>query len=255
VPLQPQQVVREELHRGASGGAASGLYDGRPTDADGLIYMRARYYDPVSGRFLSEDPVATPGGGSRYTFAGGDPLNWVDPMGTMRAPDFMAGCGKECDFSPLDAPPAPDHADPEPATAQPRFSERYHNQPCLGMQQCAQIAEQMSRHYATQCFPHSGGNGDHDLAYCPGMLESPEAHLGAAIGGVADTIAGRLPDCAAGALTVSELGGGIILPFMGPAAPWFAAAGCAVGLMGLAEGGTPEPIVPQQHLNHGRDGL
>jgi RHS repeat-associated protein len=26
-------------------------------DATGLIYMRARYYDPVTGRFISEDPA------------------------------------------------------------------------------------------------------------------------------------------------------------------------------------------------------
>jgi RHS repeat-associated protein len=32
-------------------------------DADtGLVYMQQRYYEPVAGRFLSVDPVATEAG-------------------------------------------------------------------------------------------------------------------------------------------------------------------------------------------------
>lgn len=35
-----------------------------------LIYMQARYYDPIQGRFLSTDPAeATPGGFNRYWYA------------------------------------------------------------------------------------------------------------------------------------------------------------------------------------------
>jgi uncharacterized protein RhaS with RHS repeats len=30
---------------------------GHPEDETGLVYMRARYYEPASGRFISEDPA------------------------------------------------------------------------------------------------------------------------------------------------------------------------------------------------------
>jgi len=46
----------------------------------GLIYLRARYYDPGSGQFLSVDPqVQTTG--SMYGYVGDNPLNGVDPTG------------------------------------------------------------------------------------------------------------------------------------------------------------------------------
>ena len=46
-----------------------------------LYYMRARYYDPQLGRFLSEDPVGIAGGLNLYAYAGNDPVNQRDPSG------------------------------------------------------------------------------------------------------------------------------------------------------------------------------
>lgn len=48
----------------------------------GLYYMRARYYDPQSGRFMSEDPIGIGGGLNLYSYAGNDPLNLRDISGT-----------------------------------------------------------------------------------------------------------------------------------------------------------------------------
>jgi RHS repeat-associated protein len=51
----------------------------------GLTYMQARYYDPVIGRFLSNDPVgfaqAGPGYFNRYAYVANDPVNNTDPTG------------------------------------------------------------------------------------------------------------------------------------------------------------------------------
>jgi RHS repeat-associated protein len=49
-------------------------------EATGFHYLRARYYDPVTGQFLTVDPnVATTL--SPYGYVEGDPLNSADPSG------------------------------------------------------------------------------------------------------------------------------------------------------------------------------
>jgi RHS repeat-associated protein len=45
----------------------------------GLIYMRARYMEPVLGRFLSEDPSKD--GGNWFVYCGGEPVNHIDENG------------------------------------------------------------------------------------------------------------------------------------------------------------------------------
>jgi len=44
-------------------------------------YYRARYYDPLAGRFLNEDPIAFRGGHNFYAYVGEDPVDLVDPGG------------------------------------------------------------------------------------------------------------------------------------------------------------------------------
>ncbi|MDD5035618.1 MAG: hypothetical protein PHE55_12760, partial [Methylococcaceae bacterium] len=56
-------------------------YTGREPDASGLMYYRARYYDPGIGRFISRDPIGLAGGINRYTYVGNTPINKVDPLG------------------------------------------------------------------------------------------------------------------------------------------------------------------------------
>ena len=62
------------------------LYRGEQYDSDlGLYYLRARYYNPNTGRFMSRDPEegtsTNPASLHKYLYAGGDPVNGMDPYG------------------------------------------------------------------------------------------------------------------------------------------------------------------------------
>ena len=56
-------------------------YTGREFDGLGVDYYRARYYNPTTGRFLSEDPIGFAGGMNLYGYAKNNPLNFKDPSG------------------------------------------------------------------------------------------------------------------------------------------------------------------------------
>ena len=87
----------------ASGDPASGpAYTGHVADDDsGLIYMQARYYDSLSGRFLSVDPEpAAPGDtwlSNRYTYANDNPVRYVDPDGRQAFGSAEVARGKYTD--------------------------------------------------------------------------------------------------------------------------------------------------------------
>ena len=62
------------------------LYNGEATDiTTGLQYLRARYYDPGTGRFVQEDTVlgslTRPLTQNLYAYCGNNPLNYIDPSG------------------------------------------------------------------------------------------------------------------------------------------------------------------------------
>ncbi|MEI8121843.1 MAG: RHS repeat-associated core domain-containing protein [bacterium] len=54
---------------------------GVQTDANGILYMRARYYNPYLCRFLNPDPVGFSGGVNFYAYADGNPISSLDPSG------------------------------------------------------------------------------------------------------------------------------------------------------------------------------
>ena len=58
------------------------LFQGREYDsATHLYYFRARYYNPITGRWLSKDPKGITGGLNLYLAFGNNPVMFVDPNG------------------------------------------------------------------------------------------------------------------------------------------------------------------------------
>ena len=63
-------------------------------ETTGLIYLRARYYSPVSGRFISQDSYSgeiwSPVTLNKYIYANNNPVNYNDPSGHFAL--SMVGC-------------------------------------------------------------------------------------------------------------------------------------------------------------------
>ena len=76
--------LQESGTTAASGDAHTGLGfagAGAPTTSGGYVYMRNRWYDPQTGRFLSQDPIGLAGGVNLYAYAGNNPTTYADPFG------------------------------------------------------------------------------------------------------------------------------------------------------------------------------
>ncbi|WP_368666424.1 RHS repeat-associated core domain-containing protein [Corallococcus sp. AB038B] len=80
----------------------SQTFTGREDDNTGLLYFRARYYEPETGRFLQEEPLvqnpetlqdyALMGQGlPPYAYASNNPLTYRDPTGEEAVATFTAG--------------------------------------------------------------------------------------------------------------------------------------------------------------------
>ena len=61
----------------------------RQDDESGLVYMRARYYEPTSGRFVSEDPARD--GGDWFAYCDNDPVNMFDWTGKAKSATALLG--------------------------------------------------------------------------------------------------------------------------------------------------------------------
>ncbi len=73
------------VRQGASSGGERGRYVANlghvQDDESALIYMRARFYEPSTGRFVSQDPARD--GINWYVYCGDDPVNNIDATGKV----------------------------------------------------------------------------------------------------------------------------------------------------------------------------
>ncbi len=69
----------------SAGSSDSFGFTSEQSDWTGLIYLRARYYDPTTGRFINCDSYAgtltNPASQHRYTYTENNPVNYTDPSG------------------------------------------------------------------------------------------------------------------------------------------------------------------------------
>jgi RHS repeat-associated protein len=78
-----------------SGSVPTYGHAGREPDASGRVQMRARYYAPGYGQFISRDPLGLAAGINPYAYAEGNPLRFNDPDGLLaqRAGNFVRDYG------------------------------------------------------------------------------------------------------------------------------------------------------------------
>ena len=82
-----------------------GGFFGVMTDSNGLVNMRARYYNPLTKRFLTSDPAMD--GLNWYAYADGNPINFNDPTGLGASAAVAAlsrGGSTSLGFAPLGNP-------------------------------------------------------------------------------------------------------------------------------------------------------
>jgi len=78
-------------------------HTGREFDSEtNLYYYRARYIDPATGRFISEDPIGFSGGSNFYRYARNNPVRRKDPSGLC---PISVGYRPEVTLLPTVGPP------------------------------------------------------------------------------------------------------------------------------------------------------
>ncbi len=93
----PSGSIDRSLSYGAWGTIETGEpapygFGGREWDPQlNLWYLRARYYAPVIGRFVADDPIGFSGGLNLYAYVGQVPTTYVDPYGLKCCNDCPSG--------------------------------------------------------------------------------------------------------------------------------------------------------------------
>jgi RHS repeat-associated protein len=86
---EPYGAIRTETKNNPSAPTNLMKFTAEYNDPTGLYHLRARQYDPVQGRFLSPDPVASSNAAASvplYAYVANRPTVMVDPSGTTLRP-------------------------------------------------------------------------------------------------------------------------------------------------------------------------
>jgi RHS repeat-associated protein len=83
--------------RSHTGSTTEWAFTGEQSDPNNLVYLRARYFDPSTGRFVTKDPIPFL---NRYTYARNNPVRYVDPyglfgLGDLNPIDNFVDCAKD----------------------------------------------------------------------------------------------------------------------------------------------------------------
>jgi RHS repeat-associated protein len=96
-PSSPGTYVYDSFGRATTSSSSVTVpfrYAGRELDDEtGLYYYRARYYDPIGGRFISEDPIRFSGGQNFYPYVKNVPTKYVDPLGLYVVGEYNRATG------------------------------------------------------------------------------------------------------------------------------------------------------------------
>ena len=76
-------------------------FTGREVDETGLMYYRARYYNPGWGRFVSQDPIGFKGGINPYVYCDNNPVKRTDPSGKFALVELLVVIPVESVLGPL----------------------------------------------------------------------------------------------------------------------------------------------------------
>lgn len=115
----PGSTAPPRLARSAVGSPF--LFHGQYFDYDaGLLYLRARFYDPYTGSFLQQDPEGYEDSINLYAAFGHNPVSLRDPTGMAKNPNVpTVGTGSRVKAAPSGGgssspPPRPPKANPPP---------------------------------------------------------------------------------------------------------------------------------------------
>jgi RHS repeat-associated protein len=224
-------------------GEAKGSYNPQDTwnfatywqdSASGLDYANNRYYSNAYGRFMTPDPYQAsggpndPGSWNRYSYVGGDPLNYIDSNGLFRSPasepqDDQGGEGggpppsgcvvngvwtSPCPGVPTGnpGPQQPDKPNPTQRTCGPNlYLDAFGH--CVSQEQCQQSAMQQlqnQKQLAYNAFVQGFGYGAAGNVIAQGLAGCVAgAFIGTIAGDLATGFLGgflvTVPSCEAGA--------------------------------------------------------
>jgi RHS repeat-associated protein len=95
-----ETVVRDAWGNRVAGGTSERYgYAQREEDGEsGLVYMRARMYDPRVGRFTQTDPLVWNRPFKHYAYGANNPLSHIDPLGLQEIPTLEEARRQEIEF-------------------------------------------------------------------------------------------------------------------------------------------------------------